>query len=53
MIAAAALLLAASPALAGGGTAIPEPSNWSLFALGVAGVVIGRFGSRRRKRKDD
>lgn len=53
MIAAAALLLLASPAWAEGGTAIPEPSNWALFALGVAGVLIGRIGSRKRKRKDD
>jgi hypothetical protein len=53
MIAAAALILLASPALAEGGTAIPEPSNAALFALGVAGVLIGRFGSRWRGRKDD
>lgn len=56
MIAITALLFAASPALAEGGTAIPEPSNWALFALGVTGVLIGRFGSRKRKRtpkKDD
>ena len=53
MIAAAALLLMASPALAEGGTAIPEPSNWALFAMGVAGVLIGRFGARKRKRPDD
>jgi hypothetical protein len=52
MIAAAALLLA-SPAWAEGGTAIPEPSNWALFALGFAGVLIGRFGMRSRKRPDD
>ena len=53
MIAAAALLLMASPALAEGGTAIPEPSNWALFAMGVAGVLIGRFVARKRKRPDD
>lgn len=53
MIAAAAFLLLASPAWAEGGTAIPEPSNWALFALGVAGVLIGRFGMRSRKRPDD
>lgn len=56
MIAAATLLLLVSPAQAGGGTAIPEPSNLALFAMGVAGVLIGRFGSRKRKRsprKDD
>ena len=50
MIAAAALLLIASPALARGSAAIPEPSNWALFALGVAGVLIGRLGARKRKR---
>ena len=34
-------------------TAIPEPSNWALFALGVAGVLIGRFGVRSRPSDDD
>ena len=47
-----ALLLIAAPAAANGGTVIPEPSNWALFALGVAGVLIGRFGLRSKKRDD-
>lgn len=48
-----AALLAAAPAAAQDGTAIPEPSNWALFGLGVAGVLIGRFGLRGRKRDRD
>jgi hypothetical protein len=40
-------LCAASPALAGAGTAVPEPSSLVLFGLGVAGVIIGRQGGRR------
>ena len=47
------LLLIAAPASAASGTAIPEPSNWALFALGVVGVLIGRFGVRTRRRDDD
>lgn len=38
---------AASPALAGAGSAVPEPSTLMLFGLGVAGVIIGRQGGRR------
>lgn len=48
-----AALLAAAPASAQGPAAIPEPSNWALFALGVAGVLIGRFGFRGRRRDRD
>ncbi|MGN6496548.1 MAG: PEP-CTERM sorting domain-containing protein [Tsuneonella sp.] len=44
-----ALLLTASPALAAG-SAVPEPSAAGLFILGVAGVVIGRQGARRKDR---
>ncbi len=43
-------LLAASPACASGGTALPEGSNLTLFALGIAGVLIGRRASMGRKR---
>ena len=35
-------LVLASPALAQGSTAIPEPADLALFALGVLGVLIGR-----------
>lgn len=50
----AALLIslgAASPALADGGTAVPEPSSLVLFGLGVAGLIIGRQSGRRPKDK--
>jgi hypothetical protein len=43
------LALLASPAWAGGGTAVPEGSNLTLFALGLAGMLIGRRASRSRK----
>ena len=45
----ALLTLIAAPAWAGGGTAVPEGSNLTLFALGLAGVLIGRRASRSRK----
>ncbi len=46
------LALNAGPALAqaNGGTAIPEPSDGVLFAIGLAGLIIGR---RVAKRKED
>ena len=41
----------ASPAFAdGGGAQLPEGSNLTLFALGIAGVLIGRRASMGRKR---
>ena len=43
-------LLAASPALAGDGTQVPEGSALTLFALGLLGVIIGRRGSMRKDR---
>lgn len=50
---AALVLIVASPAIAADeSVAVPEPSNWALFALGVAGVIIGRFGLRSRRRDD-
>jgi hypothetical protein len=42
------LLCMASPALAAG-TAVPEPSTLALFGLGVVGVIVGRYGARRRR----
>lgn len=44
------VLLAGSPALAGNGTPIPEPSNVALFGLGFAGLIVGRIAARRRAR---
>ena len=47
-VAAIALLLgAASPALASGGFPIPEPTDITLLALGLAGLIIGRRGAKR------
>jgi hypothetical protein len=43
------LLLAATPAFAQTSTAVPEPTDLALFALGVIGLVIGRQGARRRR----
>jgi hypothetical protein len=34
-------------------TAIPEPADFALFAAGVIGLLLGRRGSRSRKRRDD
>jgi len=42
-----ALLLAASPALAHGEAQVPEGSSFTLFALGILGVLVGRRGARR------
>jgi len=33
----------------GGGTPVPEPADFALFAAGVAGLLIGRRTSRRRR----
>lgn len=43
----------ASPAYAWAGVQIPEPSNMALFAMGLAGVAIGRRFSRARQRRDE
>lgn len=48
MTSAASLLLAA-PAHAAGSIALPEPSGMMLLALGVAGVLIGRAVSGKRR----
>jgi Na+/H+ antiporter NhaA len=37
----------ATPAFANSGTAIPEPSDIGLFALAVAGLILGRSISKR------
>ena len=48
----ASALLVASPALASGAIAIPEPTDLTLLALGVAGLIIGRRGAKRPPRQD-
>ena len=40
-------LVAASPALAGGATTVPDPSDITLFAIGLAGVIVGRRFAKR------
>lgn len=42
-------LLAAAPAHASGGTPLPEPSGLFLLSMGVAGVIIGRRLSSKRR----
>jgi hypothetical protein len=43
------ILMPAGAALAqGSSTAIPEPSDITLFAIGLAGLIIGRRVARRK-----
>ena len=49
---ATAALISASPAWASGGMAIPEPTDLTLLALGLAGLIIGRRGAKRPPRQD-
>lgn len=49
---AAILLLSAAPAAAQGAVQVSEASNITLFALGVAGVLLGRRLSMRRSDDD-
>jgi hypothetical protein len=46
------MLAAATPAWAGDGTAVPEGSQLTLFALGLLGVIVGRRASMRRSKED-
>jgi hypothetical protein len=49
-----AALVSSAPAWAQDGTAVPEGSHLTLFALGLIGVIIGRRASMRsRKRGPD
>ena len=45
-------LVSSAPAWAQDGTAVPEGSHLTLFALGVIGVIIGRRASMRVKKRD-
>lgn len=48
----AILLLSAAPAAAKGAVQVSESSNITLFALGVAGVLLGRRLAKRGKDED-
>ena len=45
-------LVSAAPAWAQDGTAVPEGSHLTLFALGLIGVLIGRRASMGVKKRD-
>ena len=44
-------LLSAAPAWAQDGTAVPEGSHVTLFALGLIGVIVGRRASINAQRR--
>lgn len=52
MLASGLALLPVTAALAVPANVVPEPSDLALFAIGVAGLIIGRFGSRNPRRRD-
>jgi hypothetical protein len=35
------------PSSSSGGTQVPEPSDFALFALGAAGLIAGRWRAKR------
>lgn len=48
-----ALVMFAAPAQAADSAQVPEASSVTLFALGLAGVMLGRRLSRRKADKSD
>lgn len=46
-------VFAAEPAFARIGAQIPEPSNMALFGLGLAGLIVGRFIARGKRKPDE
>ena len=38
----------ATPAMAQGWVSIPEPTDMTLFALGVTGLIVGRYAAKRK-----
>lgn len=44
---------AAPAASSGGGVQIPEPGDLALFLIGVAGLIVGRWSARSRKRNQE
>lgn len=43
------LLAFSSPSMAQAASAIPEPTNLALLAMGVIGLLVGRHAARRRR----
>jgi hypothetical protein len=43
----------APPVPAQTSTQIPEPGDFALFLIGVAGLVVGRWTSKARKRRQE
>lgn len=42
-------LCAATPAFAQtSGVSVPEPTNTALLALGIVGLIVGRYGAKRK-----
>lgn len=41
------ILAASTPAWAGGSTPIPEPTDITLLAMGLAGLIIGRRAAKK------
>jgi hypothetical protein len=50
---AAAAAQPAAPSASGGGIQIPEPGDLALFLIGVAGLIVGRWTARSRKRNQE
>ena len=44
---------AAAAAGDGNGIQIPEPSNMTLMALGLVGLIVGRHAARSKRSRDD
>lgn len=51
ILVALAVLASAAPAWAKAGTAVPEGSHVTLFALGLIGVIVGRRASINAQRR--
>ena len=45
--------VAAQPLPPQSSTEIPEPGDFALFLIGVAGLVVGRWTSKARKRRQE